>query len=401
MSEETHLFIIWENARYKQDEIIEDIGKNLKILKIYEIEWEQNEFSNNLSRFYGTNLPKGSGKEKHCGTGKFLLIIVKDTDPKYEERETSKGKKIVNVKMFDQKEKYRNWTGGGHKIHATNNEEETNHDLTLLLDKNIKDFLKENSLEKDNGNIQKIKKDLFGNKQWNKVSDMFYALNNCTNYAILRNYEALPNEIYENDHNDIDLICDSLEDVAYVLNAKPTCEETYRVQYQAQVEGRIAYFDLRHIGDNYYYEELEKNILKERTYNEKGFYTLSKENYFYTLLYHALIHKNEFKIDYKEKLMKMQIEEVEMEALKKWMIKKEYIIVVPNDKTVIFNKENAKYFKPLIYKENNESEINQLKIENKKLNEEIYNLRTTIEGITDSRIWKITKPLRKIRRKLK
>ena len=215
--EEIHLFIIWENALYKKQEILEDIEKNFEILKKYIITWDLDKFSENLSRFYGTNLPKGSGKEQHCGTGPFMLIIVKDKNPKYEKRGTSKGDKIVNTNMFDKKTYYREITGGGHKIHATNDVSETNHDLTLLIDKSIQDFLKENIVSNEE---EKINKNLIGAKGWKNASEMFYVLNNCTNYALLRNYENLPEEIYVNDHNDIDLICKSKEDCAYILNAK-------------------------------------------------------------------------------------------------------------------------------------------------------------------------------------
>ena len=224
MKEELHLFIIWENARNKQEEIIKDIKENFEIINIYDICWSKDKFSNNLSRFYGTNLPKGSGKEQHCGNGNFLLIIIKDLKPEYTERMTSKGSKIVNINMFDKKEKYRQWTGGGHRIHATNDEIETNHDITLLLGKNVKDYLKENNTEWD-GKVINIANDLLGSNGWKTVNEMFYALNNCTNYAILRNYESLPDEIYENEHNDIDLICESMEDTAYILNAKPVFKE--------------------------------------------------------------------------------------------------------------------------------------------------------------------------------
>lgn len=407
MKEELHLFIIWENARDKQEEIIKDIKSKFKIINIYEINWDKEKFSNNLSRFYGTNLPKGSGKEEHCGNGKFLLIILKDLNPQYIERVTSKGSKIVNVNIFDKKEQYRKMTGGGHKIHATNDEKETNHDLTLLIGKNIKDYLKENSTEWD-GQIKNIETNLIGCDGWKTVEEMFYVLNNCTNYAILRNYESLPNEIYENEHNDIDLICENMEDTAYILNALPVFEEDYRVHYKTNVENKITYFDLRHIGDKYYYEQIEKDILNEKVYNEKGFYTLSKENYFYTLLYHALIQKTNFKEDYKEKLMKMKIADVNMETsneeyskiLKRWMIKKEYIIEEPIDKSVFFNISNVESFKPLVYKEKvieikrDEERINELEIKNTEL------IRR-IEAIEDSRTWKIMKPIRKVKKLLK
>lgn len=402
MKEELHLFIIWENARNKQKEIIDDIKNSFVILNVYEIKWDKECFSENLSRFYGTNLPKGSGKELHCGTGKFLLIIVKDTNPIYEERQTSKGVKIVNVNMFDKKEQYRALTDGGHKIHATNDENETNHDITLLLGKNVEDYLKANNCEWD-GNIQEYNNNLIGFGEWDSVLQMFYALNNCIEYAILRNYESLPNEIYENDHNDIDIICKSLDDAAYILNANPVFEEEYRVHYKTKVDGKIAYFDLRYIGDNYYYKKIEEKILENRIYNMKGFYTLSQEDYFYTLLYHALIQKNEFKDDYKEKLGILDFEnridkntsnkEYE-EILKNWMKKNDYIITLPIDKSVIMNDEVLKDFEPLFYRK----DLRDKDIEMQNLEYIISQLQKELESIKDSRTWKIMNPIRKIKK---
>lgn len=409
MREEVHLFIIWENARNKQKEILEDINSNFEIIKIYEMEWSKEKFSEDLSRFYGTNLPNGSHKEKHCGTGKFVLIIVKDKKPIYEERMTSKGTQIVNINMFDKKEEYRELTGGGHKVHATNNETETNHDLTLLLGKNIEDYLKENS-KKWNGKIEEKKQDLIGNNGWKNAKEMFYALNNCTKYAILRNYEVLPEEIYINEHNDIDLICESKEDVTYILNAEPVHKEEYRVQYKAKVENKIAYFDLRYIGDNYYDEKMEKNILNNRVYNEKGFFTLDKENYFYSLLYHALIQKLDFSEDYRKRLINMNIENIKETAsleefiniLKKWMIANEYIMLKPNDESVIFNLNMVVYFEPLIYRENDTSKlkakIEEIQKENNEHKKKIKELIDKINWIENSKTWKFTRPIRDIRK---
>ena len=64
--------------------------------------------------------------------------------------------------MFDSKFMYREWTGGGHKIHCTNSIDETNHDLTLLLDKNAEDYLNDaNKIETNNAyakNLTRTKK---------------------------------------------------------------------------------------------------------------------------------------------------------------------------------------------------------------------------------------------------
>lgn len=400
--EELHLFIIWENALNKKETILEDIDKNFEIVKKYMIKWSLDKFSENLSRFYGTNLPKGSGKEQHCGTGPFMLIIVKDKNPIYEKRPTSRGDEIVNINMFDKKTYYREITGGGHRIHATNNTEETNHDLTLLLGTCVEDFLKKEM----SNEIEEIEKDLFGANGWESASQMFYALNNCVNYALLRNYENLPEEIYVNDHNDIDLICQSAENCAYVLNAKKVFNEEYRVHYVTDVEDKKAYFDLRFVGDNYYCKELEENILKTRILNSKGFYTIENNLYFYTLLYHALIHKNNFAPDYKKRLIAMNVEKIDqnttedelLKILDKWLIKNEYIVRIPQDISVLFNKEKAGKLSKLIYR--NEEDIAQMQQTINILTIEKQQLEQSMAQIVNSRTWKGTEFIRKINAKL-
>ena len=57
--QEIHLFILWENALYKKQEILKDMQESFDILGMYNITWSKEKFSENLSRFYGTNLPKG------------------------------------------------------------------------------------------------------------------------------------------------------------------------------------------------------------------------------------------------------------------------------------------------------------------------------------------------------
>jgi len=416
---ELHLFIIWENALYKKDEIIQDIKNNFTIIKIYNMSWSKELFSDNLSRFYGTNLPKGSGKEVHCGNGSFYLIIVQDNNPEYKIRNTSKGDKLVNTNMFDKKTYYRELTGGGHKVHTTNSLEETNHDLTLLLDKNAEDFLKEYN-DAWTGNIEEVNKDLFGAKGWETVEDMFYALNNCCKYALLRNYESLPEEIYYNEHNDIDLICESYEDCAYVLNAESVFPENYRIHYKTKVKDNYAFFDLRYIGDDYYCYYLEQDILNNRVYNSKGFYTISNEFYFHTLLYHALIHKPSFSNDYKNRLQNMngEFKEVDdkkkwLEILEEWLDFKKYMIVKPTDKSVYFNTDNINITKQGAYEK--VTNIDNILLENEKLKEEIDKLfsknneisselnaiKSEIKGIYLSKSWRYTDILRKIRKKLK
>lgn len=139
MNGEIHLFILWQKARKCEKKILDDISVNFKILQKIEIDWRDN-FSSKISAFYGENLPPHSEKEKHVGVGKFLLVIVLDETPLYSIRRTSKGAKLVNINMFDSKEMYRKWTGGGHKIHASNDLVESEHDLEKILGKNLEEL---------------------------------------------------------------------------------------------------------------------------------------------------------------------------------------------------------------------------------------------------------------------
>ena len=72
------------------------------------------------------------------------------------------------IKMFDLKTKYRKWTGGGHKIHATNNTQETNHDITLLLGINYNDYLSIAIRSWDN-EIKQVKRNLSGTETWKNL----------------------------------------------------------------------------------------------------------------------------------------------------------------------------------------------------------------------------------------
>lgn len=354
--QEIHLFIIWENARYKEDELINVINRRFTILQKRYITWSSENFSSNLSRFYGTKLPDRSAKEQHIGKGEFLLIIVQDDDPKYTSRHTSKGIRIVNINMFDTKQKLREMTGGGHKIHGTDSVTETNHDLTLLIGKNVCDYL--NTYQKNMKDIYNENRDLFGCHGWKSVEDIFYVLNNCTEYAVMRNHESLPKEIYVTDHNDIDILCQNKDDCVYALNAKAVFNEKYRVHYFTSLyNGKKIYFDVRYIGDNYYCLQLEIDMLNTKELSEKGFYVLNDEYYYYTLLYHAFIQKPEMKEDYLKRLQLMRnislnTNEKIAKNLSSWLISKDYYIIKPYDKSVYFNKDHLEYFNNSVYQEN-------------------------------------------------
>jgi len=344
------LFIIWENARYKEREILESLNENFHILDVYEVKWSGNKFTENLSRFYGSKLPKGSFKERHCGTGPFLLVVLEDHNPVYMERSTSRGAEIVNVKTFDMKSQYRKWTGGGHKIHGTNSMKETNHDLTLLLGISAEDYMRKS--EKWNGQITEYNKDLIGANGWDSLEQMFYVLNHATDYLVLRNFEPLPDQYHDNEHGDIDLLTNNFNDLIWILNGVKVYKGKNRVHYKVIIDQTPVSFDIRYLGDNYYDKAWQEDMLRKKVFVRNCFYAVDSENYFYSLLYHALIHKKKIADDYMSRLWTMcndlgiyhgtdrdDFQKIEflMKLLNRFMKSKGYQYTEPKDLSVFFN----------------------------------------------------------------
>ena len=335
MNEEYGLFIVWENARKKEKEIIDDIKTRFELMNIFEVEWTKEIFSKNLTRFYGENLPKNSSKEKHVGNGLFLLIIVKDNNPIYGYRNTSKGAKYLNVNFFDSKSMYRSWTGK-HMVHGTNDMVEFKHDLMMLLGENVDDYLKK---YKKSDLIINFKHDVIGNDGWSSLSEIFYVLNETIPYVVLRNFDELPNKYEVGIHSDIDLLCDNRDNMAKIINAVPAKVSKKRSRYRVNVNDNYVYMDFRFVGDDYYCFEWEKNILSSRVLN-KCFYIPDSINYKYSLLYHALVQKGKIASDYLEKfkkIFKTVDKNVLIKKLNDFLVNHSYKYVDPIDYSVAFN----------------------------------------------------------------
>ena len=340
---EIHLIIIWSEALSRRKQIVADVSKKFTILDTINITWDKNNFSNNLSRFYGEKLPRNSYKEKHCGNESFTCIIVRDNEPKYEVRDTSKGAKIVNINLFDVKQLYRSWTGGGHKIHATDNTHETKIQLVMLIGKTYSYYLeqKHNILE------TVYKRDLIGTSGWESLEEVFEALNETLNYVILRNFEGLEDEL-DSLHPDIDLLVENKALAVNLLNAKATSNKPNRVQYNVVINNKNINFDLRYIGDNYYCERWERNILNTRI-KERYFFRPNEINLFYSFLYHAVLHKNNISKDYVFKILQMSrninldmneihfVESGLLNILTPYIDDLNYNYIEPKDLTVLWN----------------------------------------------------------------
>ncbi len=156
MQKEIYLFILWQNARRFENEILTQIKKNFKIITTYEVTWTATNFAQNLARFYGKKLPKGCRKEKETGNGSFLCLIIHDPMPCYESD--------ININVVRCKKQFRELVGGNF-IHASDNPQETNENLLFLFGKTADEF----QYNCNQDTLQIHKADLVGCPAWENI----------------------------------------------------------------------------------------------------------------------------------------------------------------------------------------------------------------------------------------
>lgn len=297
---EQHLFILWENARIKENEILDEISSQLKIIKKIEIEWDKDKFLENLSSFYGFNHADRYFLQEERGNGKFLTVIVQDNNPKYITVETTKGKTNVNKKIFELKNFIRKkFFDGKFLIHATNTVREMRHDICLLTGKSLDDLNKENFF---NGDTIKLKQNLPSVDGWKNHEQVFYILNETTNYVVIRDIENIPlvQSTYDSVNNktyycDIEILTDDIQNLKYIL--VPYCQfsNEFRFEILVDIDGKEQPFHVKFLGDRYFDINIEKKLLETKTKNRNNIWVIgNNEYYFYTLLYHGIIHKDNY-----------------------------------------------------------------------------------------------------------
>ena len=306
---ERHLLILWEHALPALDLLRKEIGKSVEIIGEHSIKWPADQFDQNMLRFYNQPEKIIEGKIKRVGRGDSLLLIVEDKSPKYRFRQTSRSVEYVNETLFDLKDRLRRIAVFDKRIpqrwpdliHTTNSTREYLHDFMLLFGFHADSYdskgLKEQPYTIDHS--------LIGANGWNNFEELFDCMNSCLAYVVMRNWDGLPDQATIKGHDDIDFLVDSLPSAMRILKAKKVFQRSYRVHCEIIVGGRPIRIDLRAIGDQYYPKEMQQTMLKNRVL-EKCFYVPNDYDHFYSLAYHAIIHKDEIVSDYVRKLQAMR-----------------------------------------------------------------------------------------------
>ena len=338
----THLLIVWEQAMHCLPEIEADLDSGYVILHKFHLRWSEEHVHANMGRFYGKKLPDIAHKVTHCGAGVFVVYLVNDSSPEWAILNTSSGPQLVNRRIFEAKKRYRELAGGGHKVHATNNQSETLRDAVLLFGL---------ELPKTESADDTVCRDLIGAETWHSLTEFFAVLNLCTKYVVLRNFEALPERHDTQLHGDIDILCSDRDELSLLANAKRAFPQRYRRHYFVNVGGESVPVDIRDIYERYYCERWSLDIIRQRV-SKGGLYIPAQHDYLYSLAYHALMHKRSLSPDYEVKLVALfdSIDQVDpvnsgmgylADKLKFFMLDKGYSYVRPLDWSVYFNYRNS------------------------------------------------------------
>ena len=131
------------------------------------------------------------------------------------------------------------------------------------------------------------------------------------------------------------------------------------MHYSILISGQKVRFDFRFVGDDYYDTRFQKKILDNRVLSNKIFYKPSDLDYFYSLIYHAVIHKRSISEDYLHKILKTA-EQINLrfaisdklsicKILEEYLLKSNYLITKPEDHSVYFSKDNIDIYSLIQY----------------------------------------------------
>jgi hypothetical protein len=207
-SGEIHLFVLWQHARGQERRILEDVARHFRILGVFDVRWPRRSFEANLKRLYGHRIADRPGKARHCGSGPFLVIVFLDEAPRYDAAKRSR-----NANVLARKVEYRRWTGGGFRVHASDNRRHSPQHLYLLLGRTVDSFDAVRQRGWDGVTVP-LERSTPGDGGWPSREALWTALDVAQRHVVL--HERVPDE----DGPDFELLVDDVADAVEMLGGR-------------------------------------------------------------------------------------------------------------------------------------------------------------------------------------
>jgi hypothetical protein len=300
-----HMFVLWERAREQWPAIVQDIARHFTVLDMRHITWPTAQVDDNFLRLYGAPPQRGVGahfkRKEIVGAGTFAVVTVEDPAPRYiYDRTFSKKVELVNRAVVEAKARYRQWTGGGFRIHSSNSLGEFFRDMTLLVGAEELGRLLAR-VEPYTGEPATAATSLAGADGWPNLRALFEHLVRAVDCMVLRNFEQLPASLPDGDA-DIDALCRSPSDVAAIANATVRVDANGKFACETLVGGAPLQMDLRFVGDGYYDAAWQRDMLARSQLQQGCVLVPAPQDHFFSLLYHAKLHKRAVKPTYGPRL---------------------------------------------------------------------------------------------------
>ena len=152
------LFVIWSKGMDEVEMLTREIASRFTILKQFDVTWRKKDFVRNFAAFYGwKSWGMWVGKKRRSGSGPFRVIVVRDAQPVFEDREKlGIPEAFENMNVYDFKVACRALTKHSNVLHASVNEPETRQNLRAITGETLEEFLVRGDLD---GSIDTIKVD--------------------------------------------------------------------------------------------------------------------------------------------------------------------------------------------------------------------------------------------------
>lgn len=358
---ELHLFCLWKHGIRFSDAVLRKIGETFTVLQVEDIVWSGRRGVRGMCRFYTNPAWIIFWKYLRCGGVPVRMIVVRDESPCYAMRNTNSGEQTVNTKMFDTKILLRKQLRNGHLIHATNSPFEFAFNYAVLTGAapDVSKLLEAPSWD---GVVRRRETPCPGARPWRSLEEFFSVLTALNGtWTVLRNFENLPDDCRLGAHSDIDILSDHPQEFIRLAGLRRASWLPFRAVWRTAVGDSYVNIDLRTPDDGYYPPAMAKMLLRSTTAH-RGITVPTSEAYFYSLAYHALVHKYRLAEDYSQRLLNMAEslgqktgdDEPALDflsrLLREWMTRMNFEFTEPRDLTVAFNRSAIKEAIPVSLK---------------------------------------------------
>ena len=283
-------------------------------------------------------------------TESLIIYLVKDAKPKYEAISNNYSEIFINKKSKELQKKIKN---DFENFYISRNPTEFIEKFLLIFGFNSLKFLGIN--EQKLFQLKTLNTPL-GTFGWKSFNEFIIFANISCDWIVLRNFEYLPLNFFNND-KDIDILCRDKTNFIKKLNLK---KRSWGISsYKTNIEDKVIPVDLRFMGDGYFDKLWQNNILKNKIYQNQLIPRPCNLDYFYSLIYHSKLQKNEVKNIYIQRLFQLKNklgmqslsnlfifnDLITSKLLSEFLNKNTYIITKPIDINVKINKRFYKVIK--------------------------------------------------------